>query len=197
MDRYDLAAVRARLEGRAPLNRASDQEGKHAAVAIILAPRGPDEDAQVLFIKRAERESDPWSGHIAFPGGRGEPSDTSLLETAIRETREEVGLDLAGRASVIARMEDIPATARSRRLGLSVTPFVFALHASAPTLSPNEEVATTLWVPLGQLARYEGASTMTYNYEGNLIQLPCVKLGEHVLWGLSYRMVILLLDALK
>lgn len=197
MDRFDLATLSSRLPGNAPLDRGSDLLGEHAAVAIILGPRGADEDAELLFIKRAERDGDPWSGHVAFPGGRHDVRDHDVLDTAIRETHEEVGLDLRTAATPIARLEDLPAVARGRRTGLVITPIVFALHEGAPLLAPNEEVATTLWVPLGQLARFEGAGTMTYRYEGKDMELPCLRLGEHVLWGLTYRMVILLLEALK
>jgi 8-oxo-dGTP pyrophosphatase MutT (NUDIX family) len=197
VDRFDLATVSSRLPRNAPLDRASDLQGERAAVAIVLAPRGADEDAELLFIKRAERASDPWSGHVAFPGGRAEAHDRTIFETAARETREEVGLDLDGAAEPIARLEDLPAIAQGRRTGLIITPIVYALREPSPALAPNEEVQTTLWVPLGQLARFEGASTMTYNYQGKDMVLPCLRLGEHVLWGLTYRMVILLLEALK
>ena len=61
-----------------------------AAVALVL--RGPAEAPGILFIKRASRDGDPWSGQMAFPGGRYDPADESEKETAIRETEEEVFL---------------------------------------------------------------------------------------------------------
>ncbi len=179
------------------MDRADDSSGERAAVALILAPRGESEDANLLFIKRAERLGDPWSGHVAFPGGRHDPSDATMLDTAMRETREEVGLDLSARATTTGRLEHLPAMSKGRLTGLVVTPIIFALDSDDVTLSPNEEVATTLWVPIGQLARFEGAGTMTYRHEGKDLELPCLRLGEHVLWGLTYRMVTLLLEALK
>jgi 8-oxo-dGTP pyrophosphatase MutT (NUDIX family) len=197
VQRFDLASVTARLSASAPLERIGDLVGERAAVAAILAPRGTSDDAELLFIKRAEREGDPWSGHVAFPGGRHDPRDATIFDTAVRETMEEVGLDLTTRATAIGRLEDLPAVARGRRTGLVITPIIFALDSEAVTLAPNEEVAATLWVPLGQLARFEGAGTMTYRYLGKDLELPCLRLGEHVLWGLTYRMVTLLLEALK
>jgi 8-oxo-dGTP pyrophosphatase MutT (NUDIX family) len=191
---FDLSSVRARLEAiPAPPSFAGPRE---AAVAIILAPRGT-EDAEVLFIKRAEREGDPWSGHVAFPGGRRDPTDAELLDVALRETREEVGLDLAVQGEVLARLESVHAIARGKRIDMVITPFVFGLREESPRLVPNEEVATTLWVPLGQLARLEGAGKLAYEHEGTPMELPTLKLGEHVLWGLSYRMVMMLIDALR
>ncbi len=178
------------------MSRADDLVGERAAVALIMAPRNQSEDAELLFIKRAERVGDPWSGHVAFPGGRHEPGDATMLDTAVRETREEVGLDLSARATTIGRLEDLPAIAKGRSTGLVITPIIFALDSDDVALRPNEEVATTLWVPIGQLARFEGAGTMTYRHEGKDLELPCLRLGEHVLWGLTYRMVTLLLEAL-
>src|SRR5262245_28580055 len=63
----------------------------HASVALIVRGRA---DLGVLLIKRAKREGDPWSGHMALPGGRRDPKDASLIETAAREAREETGVDL-------------------------------------------------------------------------------------------------------
>ena len=80
--RRRLAEHRPRVE--------DDPELLWAAVAIVLAP---DPDA-VLLIRRAERAGDPWSGHMALPGGRYEPKDPDLLGTALRETVEEVGVAL-------------------------------------------------------------------------------------------------------
>ena len=70
-----------------------DEPGKpEAAVAAILTDeRGPD----LLFIHRVAHDRDPWSGHIAFPGGRIEEEDASSRAAAERETREELGMDLS------------------------------------------------------------------------------------------------------
>jgi 8-oxo-dGTP pyrophosphatase MutT (NUDIX family) len=169
-------------------------DSPRAAVAAILREGG--EGAEVFFIRRAESPTDPWSGHIAFPGGRHEPEDESLLVTAIRETREEVGIDLA-RAELIARLPDVPAFIRSKRGRLVVTPFVFAMREDvAPTL--NYEVAGTLWVPLARLARGEGKGTYAFVWEDAPYELPCYRLepDQHVLWGMTHRMLESMLEAL-
>lgn len=171
-------------------------DGPRAAVAAILREI-PGRGVELFFILRAEHPSDPWSGHVAFPGGRRDPEDDSLLLTAIRETREEVGIDLTP-GHLLARLPDVPAFTRSKKANLIVTPFVFAL-CSDVTVVPNDEVAETLWVPLATLARGEGKSSFKFEYNGQTLDLPCVHLdpGQHRLWGLTYRMLETLLDAIR
>lgn len=174
---------RLKIAGDAP-TRDEASEPPRAAVASVL--RQGLEDVEALFIKRAERQGDPWSGHVAFPGGKREPGDASLLETAVRETEEEVGLRLDPR-SFVARLFDV----RARINGYKVAHFVFRLDDRAATLSMSAEVAAVLWVPLASLAVADsepgGASPGR--------AFPSVKLGDYVLWGMTYRMVGHLLDA--
>ncbi len=171
-------------------------DGPRAAVAAILREHPGREGIDLFFIRRAEHPSDPWSGHIAFPGGRRDPDDASLLATAIRETREEVGIDL-DRSHLVARLPDLPAFNRTKRAGLVVAPFVFALRGDV-AVTPNREVAETLWVPFQKLARGEGRGTFDWTWEGKTLELPCIRLdpGQHVLWGMTYRMLETMLDAL-
>ncbi len=172
-------------------------QGPRAAVAAILRQLPGAEGADLFFIQRAEHPDDPWSGHIAFPGGRRDPEDASLLATAIRETREEVGIDLS-LEHYLARLPDVPAFLRAKRTGLVVTPFVFAIPNDVPIV-PNVEVASTLWVPLATLARGEGKSSFKLDYEGQSYDLPCMHLepGRPRLWGLTYRMLETLLDVVR
>jgi 8-oxo-dGTP pyrophosphatase MutT (NUDIX family) len=174
-----------------------DPGGTRAAVAAILRELPGAKGAELFFIRRAEHPDDPWSGHIAFPGGRRDPEDASLLATAIRETREEVGIELAAE-NMLARLPDIPAFSRSRRGNLVVTPFVFAIRSDVAVV-PNDEVGATLWVPMSTLARGEGKSSFKLEYEGQSYDLPCIHLdpGQHRLWGMTYRMLETLLDAVR
>jgi 8-oxo-dGTP pyrophosphatase MutT (NUDIX family) len=185
----------ARL-GREVGGAAGADDDPQAAVAAILREGMPDEGAELLFIRRAESAKDPWSGHIAFPGGQRDPGDETLLATAIRETREEVGIDL-GRAELVARLPDVPAVVRSKRGRLVVTPFVFAMRQDV-TPMPNHEVAGTLWVPLAKLARGEGKGTYAFTWEDKPYVAPCFRLdpGQHVLWGMTHRMLEAMLEAL-
>jgi 8-oxo-dGTP pyrophosphatase MutT (NUDIX family) len=186
MKTFELARIKERLGGRAP-----DTSSEHASAAVATVLRDGPEGSEVLLIQRAERDGDPWSGHVAFPGGKREPSDASLLATAIREAREEVGLRLAP-AGCLVRLRDV----RARVNGYRVAQFVFALDEADVTLATSGEVAATLWVPLARLARAEGEATMRWTYGERTVELPCIHLGAHVLWGMTYRMTLQLFDAL-
>lgn len=176
----------------------SPVDGPSAAVAAILRQLPDADGADLFFIRRAEHPGDPWSGHIAFPGGRRDPDDASLLATAIRETREEVGIDLSV-DHLLAQLPDVGAFNSSNKGTLLVRPFVFALPADVPVVPNLHEVATTLWVPFATLARGDGKSRFKLEYEGKSFDLPCIHLepGQHRLWGMTYRMLETLLDAVR
>jgi 8-oxo-dGTP pyrophosphatase MutT (NUDIX family) len=188
----DLDTVRTRLSARTPRVVADGSHGR-AAVAAVLRPSaaGPE----VLLIRRAERPGDPWSGHMAFPGGRAHPDDREALDTAIRETREEVGLDLRRDAALLGRLDDLPAVARGRPFGLVIAPFVFGTEGDVG-LTPNHEVAATAWAPLEALAAASSATTIEYVWEGRTITLPGLRVGADVVWGLTLQMLSALFDVL-
>jgi 8-oxo-dGTP pyrophosphatase MutT (NUDIX family) len=167
---------------------------KRAAVATIL--RDGEHGPEVLLIRRAEHPMDPWSGHMAFPGGREAPHDPDLLATAVRETREEVGLDLERCAVLMARLDALPAIARGRRVGLTIVPFVFELTTAA-SLSPNYEVAEWLWTPLERLFSGAAATTMPYEFEGQRLALPAYDVRGRIVWGLTHRMLETLFAQLR
>lgn len=157
--------------------------GRCAAVACVLddEPAGP----RVLLMKRAERAGDPWSGHISLPGGGYHPDeDSDLLETAIRETREELGIDLAG-ARVLGNLPPLhPRT--SGPAGIEVTPFVFhTTMALEPTCGP--EALAAFWLPLDLAAG--GHLDSTYEYPIASMKFPAWTYEGHVIWGLTWRIL--------
>lgn len=189
LSRHDSRNPADRLWLAQGLDSASPAEpsaGKRAAVATVL--RDSLEGPEVLLIRRAEHPQDPWSGHMAFPGGREAPEDRDLLATAIRETREELGLDLVHSAQLLGRLDALPAVARGRRVGLTIAPFVFELTEQV-ALQPNYEVAEWLWAPLSPLLHGTLATTMPYEFEGQRISLPAHDIQGRLVWGLTHRML--------
>lgn len=165
-------ALKTRLAGRTPL-RVETPGLMESAVALILAP-GPA-GLEALFIRRAERADDPWSGHVALPGGRREAGDADRLVTARRETAEEVGVDLP-LASLLGPLDDLhPSTPRLPPLVIS--PFVFGLDRR-PETRLSEEVSAVLWVPLRDLIERKAAGEPDSYRPGGL-----------VIWGLTYRIM--------
>lgn len=156
-----------------------------AAVAAIL--RESRTGLELLFMRRAEHERDPWSGHISFPGGRAEPGDDDLLSTAVRETAEETGLDLRRDAELLGRLDEIRAMARGRPVDLAIAPFVFRLHHPAGG-TPNHEVVSLHWLPLTRLLDPECRSMLELSREHGMLHVPCLRVDELVIWGLTYRM---------
>jgi len=158
-----------------------------AAVAIIL--RDVSAGPQVLLIRRAERKSDPWSGHMAFPGGREEPHDESLFATAVRETREEVALDLSETGRLLGELDVLPAIARGMQTGMVIAPFVFELMRDGPLVYNDAEVAEAVWVPLEALLRGALRTTVPYEHAGQRLDLPAHDFEGRIVWGLTYRML--------
>lgn len=192
----DLIAALSPLQNSDwPLPRPHPQ----AAVALIMrAPKNPgpaaDTDranpilgADILFIQRATNERDPWSGQMALPGGRHEPTDAELWDTAERETHEEIGLQLSPdhRIGALSRLEGGNATKRP----ISVAPFVYWVDDDPVELRPNYEVADTLWVPVPELVNPE--RFISYHYAPVGSSFPGIRLDGRgqVIWGLTLRML--------
>src|SRR5262245_47368322 len=153
-----LSRVRAGLAAREPL-RVPDKVSSRAAVAVIL--REGQAGLEVLFIRRAEHPRDPWSGQMAFPGGRAEPLDRDLRATAVRETLEEIGLDLDEDGEYLGTLDEVRAMARMRPMDLSITPFVFITRREAD-LTPSHEVTSIHWLPLDSLQSPEARAVYEY-----------------------------------
>jgi 8-oxo-dGTP pyrophosphatase MutT (NUDIX family) len=180
-----LPDVRSVLERRAA--RELPEHEKWAAVAMML--RDGAAGLEVLFIRRAEHPRDPWSGHMAFPGGRQHAEDPTLLDTAIRETREEVGLDLSLEAEHIGQLDDLQAIARGKPQETVIRPFVFEVHRESPIQPDEKEVAEALWTPLLPLYRGEADTIRPYQWHGTQIDFPAYDVDGRVVWGLTYQML--------
>jgi 8-oxo-dGTP pyrophosphatase MutT (NUDIX family) len=174
--------LRAALDARAPVLHEPGAQGAFAAVALVLAPAAGGLEA--LLIRRALRAGDPWSGHVGLPGGRRQSGDADLLQTALRETHEEVGLRL-GTAELLGQLDDLKPTTRVLP-SLVVRPFAFGL-AARPELVLNHEVEEPLWTPLARLRAPRVTSRVAVR--GGELEVDSLVLGGHVLWGMTLRIL--------
>ena len=183
---FDLPSIRQRLEQFQGEIYQPDANTRQAAVAVIL--RETDDGLEILFIKRSEKLGDPWSGHMAFPGGHLDPQDDTLQHAAVRETQEEIGLDLTAN-DYLGALDHQRAMPRGRQLDMLIAPHVFAVEGD-PQFRPNYEVDEVVWAPMARMLSNELHDTETKPMAGrptifNGYRLP----GGHFVWGLTYRML--------
>jgi 8-oxo-dGTP pyrophosphatase MutT (NUDIX family) len=151
-------------------------DSAHASVAILLTES--DDTPKVLLVKRAAREADPWSGHMAFPGGRRGHGDPDLMATACRETREETGIDLT-QCTDIGPLDALYSTVRP---DMCIQPFLFSCQ-DPPAVTLNYELMAHYWVPLEELDRSRGKTKIGQR------EFPAYLVEGEAVWGLTYRML--------
>ena len=180
----NLEAIRRGLAAHKPvLAQAHEAVALQAAVALILyEPQGGP--PELLFIERAQSERDPWSGQMAFPGGRHDSSDRGLGATAVRETHEEIGLCLT---QPIGRVDD-ETGGRAPDRQLLVATFVYQLE-ERPKLKLNHEVSSTVWIPLPWIL--DPASAIRHRFEHDEFRgsFPALRYERYTVWGLTYRIL--------
>jgi 8-oxo-dGTP pyrophosphatase MutT (NUDIX family) len=177
----------AQILSKGPRIDLSNDFSRASGVALLLCGEGSS--LELLFIKRAVNPADRWSGQIAFPGGKREEADTSLLSACMREVREEIGVELTEEC-LIGSLDDIQARKRGVLLEFFIEPFVFHLsEKSVLALSPRE-VEKTYWVSLDYLADKANATTFEFVHENAKVNLPGIRFPDgEVLWGLTYMML--------
>ncbi|WP_246845314.1 CoA pyrophosphatase [Bdellovibrio sp. NC01] len=173
----------------------STQLDKYACVAIIL--RGPMDNLEVGFIERAANDSDRWAGHLAFPGGKKEDSDFSDLGAALRETFEEIGVDLLPE-ELMGRINDIQARKHGTMLEFFIRPFVFYTERDFNITLDPREVSDFFWVSVNELRNPQRQMKYELKRDGVTLHVPAISLDhEQPLWGLTYIMTMELLDLLE
>jgi 8-oxo-dGTP pyrophosphatase MutT (NUDIX family) len=185
LTRPDLARLAKLLEER-PGAVVEELGVRRAAVALILR-EGAQNALELLLIRRAEFPGDPWSGQIALPGGREEPGDSSLADTAIRETREETGLDLARMGRVIGTLDDL----RPRTVHLPaiiVRPFVVVADCDE-SCDLAAEVAEAFWVSVGRLLHPSARHDATVWAGGAERSVMAYHHAQHIIWGMTERIL--------
>ena len=157
-----------------------------AAVAIMV--REGLDATEMLMIRRATREGDPWSGHMGFPGGRRDPGDPCNFSCALRETEEEIGVDLEQWGTRLGELSDVNTGWRADRPEMLVTPFVFRV-AELPELTPNHEVDDVVWVPLHFLMDHRNREPLAWEWKGQKMETDSYLYDSYRIWGLSLMMI--------
>lgn len=182
----NLAKIQQSIAAREPVI-ADPTNRDEAAVSLVLS--STLQDIELLFIERAKRDGDRWSGQMAFPGGRREPQDATVFATAVRETAEEIGIELSADQR-IGRLDDLVAPKASLANGLIISCHLFEV-AGTIKLKPNDEVQDAVWVKLSSLCDPDNF-TSNYqppDYEGTFPGFRLGKQDTRVIWGLTYRIV--------
>lgn len=190
--------IRAALARRPPA--ADDEFGpiqterNDAAVALILT--GQSRDLSLCLIRRAEKPGDPWSGHVAFPGGRRASDDTDPYATAERETAEEIGLRLRPEQR-LDRLAPLTIRLSGRKTRLRLFASVYCVGPLAPALRLNEEVDAAWWIPLTPLWDARHATHLRLSTDAALLSYPAIRFPNGaLLWGISLRVLTLFSDAI-
>ena len=160
---------------------ASDSKKIRGAVAVFI--KEEDNDIWLLMIRRRKSSQDPWSGQMAFPGGHAANQDRSLFDTAVRETQEEVGVDVRTQQFLGCLNNVYPKNAP-----MIVSPFVFLLLDKVDPKT-SKEAEEIVWVPVSFLLDTKNISTFVVTIRGEETWMPCYKYSDHIIWGLSFRII--------
>jgi 8-oxo-dGTP pyrophosphatase MutT (NUDIX family) len=190
IDDLRLMRLRKELEQR-PAHTLERPAGTlEAAVTLVLRPR---KELELLLIKRALHETDPWSGHMALPGGKRAPRDSSLLETALRETREETSVDIIRAGGLIGALDEVHPNS-TRLPSIVVAPFVVGVQPETSARPDRREVDAAIWVPLSALRHPDAVTEILVELEEGNRAFPAVRYGPYVIWGLTHRILIQFLE---
>jgi len=163
-----------------------DHKLVQAAVMIIL--KEGDRGYSILFIKRTENESDVFSGHMAFPGGKMQTPDKDTLDTAIRETVEETGIDLRKSGRIIGELDDFhPNNPRANHY--VVTPFLSLLKEDVELTLDHGEVADAVWIPIHHLNDPRNQEIRILKRTGGVSEDSVFYYDDYVIWGMTGRIL--------
>lgn len=182
---YGIEELERIIKGRKSVKVSRDGDFISASVMVIL--REKRDGYSMLFIKRREYVSDLFSGHMAFPGGKMQKGDRSKLETAIRETLEETGIDLKKNGRILGELDDVsPVNPKANHY--IVTPYL-ALVGEDTRVKPNEEVAEFVWIPLSDFRNEKILEIKVIEKYGMKLEDFTFRYQNYVIWGMTARIL--------
>lgn len=158
-----------------------------SAVALIFHVHEQDNSLRLCFGQRAPYEGDPWSGDMAFPGGKAEREDQTFHDVARREVYEETGLRLEDH-HLLGSLKETRAFGSRKRLPLIVRPMVYAFRSPPPPFNLGNELAAAYWIPVSHLWDRNNWTTLVYSANGQTY--PGIRYGEQIIWGFTLRVLI-------
>jgi 8-oxo-dGTP pyrophosphatase MutT (NUDIX family) len=165
---------------------------RHAAVCVLVAEVAPT--PHICFIRRAKWDGDPWSEHIAFPGG-SRSGDETALQTLRREVQEEVGISIAGDAELVPLPQLRIRLAGRERL-LLLDSFVCHLPGPLPLLQCGPEVGSAFWTPVTEVWNAQNLDHLVLGDNGDVLVYPAIRLPQGTVFGITLRVLTLLSDQL-
>lgn len=192
----ELTMIRQQLTERAlPLELLPVELERIRQAAVTILLREQNSVAELLIIKRAEHPNDPWSGHLALPGGRADATDAHLIATAARETWEEVGISLTLEEHYIGRLETLlPVNPRLPQI--EITPLI-AVAPNEMTLQLSYEVAEAFWMPVRVLQASGLSETYRFRHQDTILKYPAYPSPHGAIWGITQRILTEFLGLLE
>ncbi len=181
MNRLAAEKLKTQLDPIARPAKLGRESVRRAAVVLFLDFL--EDQVLLLLIRRAVRANDPWSGQMAFPGGRMSCRDGCLEDTLIREVQEEVGVNIHDR-DLLGTMSDV----RSTRRPVLVTPYIVLLKRRVTLALNRDEVADATWVSVSDLARCKIVRRQVRTSEG-WREADGIEYDGHFIWGMTLRMI--------
>ena len=182
-----LAQLYARFSGQTRDNITLLHTQRCSAVALIFYVHQQDSSLRLCFGQRAPYEGDPWSGDMAFPGGKAEKEDQTFHDVARREVWEETGLHLED-CHLVGSLKETRAFGSRTRPPLIVRPMIYAFHKQPALFSLGSELAAAYWIPVSHLWDRDNWTTLVYSANGQ--PYPGIRYGEQIIWGFTLRVLV-------
>lgn len=162
---------------------------REAAVATIITM---EQEPEVLVLKRTSNPRDPWSGHYAFPGGRRDQEDHSLLHTCLRETYEECGIRLSSQCCI----KEYPVRKAGNHLGIPtpVTTYLFELPYRPEIRLQKTEISAHEWLKLEYAADGNNIIEKPMSPRCPDRLFPCLPAAKGLVWGFTFETLMMIIS---